>query len=279
MLGNSGFIASNAYGFGETVQAFRHVLAAEANSAARTAAWAVAGTRLSTVFFRFNLAGIVFTALELSGSWFYNRNNLSRHDRWLLSTPWSQDADRRLSLTLGEYQKELRGHIQAPRVEILETSDDASITQPRSFLLHFPTLSSSDLAPPIGSRASHAVLNIGGYRVIREQTSRDRTPETWKPLGELLWESLRIKQHTPLILQLTDLRGLINTTYPEQCDIVLSIQLGHSTKEGLHEANLYDLRFPVTGESGDFPAVDIEHQGELCQHFKINPAFIPEAKD
>lgn len=279
MLGNSGFIASNAYGFGETVQAFRHVLAAEANSAARAAAWAAAGTRLSTVFFRFNLAGIVFTALELSGSWFYNRTNLSRHDLWLLSTPWSQDADRRLSLTLSEYQKELRGHIQAPRVEILKASDDASSMQPRSFLLHFPTLSSSDLAPPIGSRASHAVLNIGGYRIIREQTDRDRTPEQWQPLGELLRESLRIKQHTPLILQLTDIRSLINPAYPERCDIVLSIQLGHRTKDGLHEANLYDLRFPVTGESGDFPAVDLEHKGEPCPHFNINPAFIPQAQN
>jgi hypothetical protein len=45
------------------------------------------------------------------------------------------------------------------------------------------------------------------------------------------------------------------------------------------EANLYDLRFPVTGESGDFPAVDLEHKGEPCPHFNINPAFIPQAQN
>jgi hypothetical protein len=57
------------------------------NSAARKAAWAAAGTRLSTVFFRFNLAGALFTVLELSGSWLFNRYNLSAHDKWLKTTP------------------------------------------------------------------------------------------------------------------------------------------------------------------------------------------------
>ncbi|KFE44417.1 hypothetical protein IV02_29515, partial [Pseudomonas syringae] len=277
MLGNSGFIASNAYGVGHTVQAFRHVLAAEAGSAARTAAWALAGIRLSTVFLRFNLVGILFTALELSGSWLYNRFNLSAHDQWLLSTPWGMDPDRRESLALSEFQKTLRGHIQAPHMEILPASDESGTVQPRRFLLHFPTLSVADLAQRLASDASSVLLNIGGYRVQREQTDRDRTPAYWTPLAEELEDRLLIKQDAPLIVELSDVHSLLGSAYPERSDIVLSIQLGHAVADGRYEANLYDLRFPVTGESGNFPDRAITRQGEECRYFGIDPALMQQA--
>jgi len=277
MLGNSGFLASNTYGFAQTIQAFRHVLAAEAGTAARTAAWAAAGVRLSTVFLRFNLAGILFTALELSGSWYYNRNNLSDHDRWLLSTPWGrgQDPDQCLSLPLAHYLKELRANFQAPRMQIIPSSDDA----PRQFLLHFPTLSAPELTKPISSHASAAVLNIGGYRVVRKQTGLDRTPERWNLLDEALEDRLYIKQRDPLIVELTDLRGLIKADLISHTDIVLSIQLGPIISTGQHEANVYEVRFPVTGESGDFPAVDLDPPGDQCEYFKINPDLMPGVKN
>ncbi|MBN6830785.1 hypothetical protein, partial [Pseudomonas granadensis] len=85
-LGSSGMTTVNAYGLGHTLYAGYTVMVAP-NGAARTAAWAAAGTRLSTVFFRFNLAGALFTVLELSGSWLYSRFNLSAHDKWLTITP------------------------------------------------------------------------------------------------------------------------------------------------------------------------------------------------
>ncbi|WP_426141568.1 hypothetical protein [Pseudomonas sp. DWP3-1-2] len=279
MLGNSGFIASNAYGFAHTVQAFRHVLAAEAGSAARTAAWAAAGTRLSTVFFRFNLAGIIFTALELSGSWFYNRHNLSAHDRWLLSTPWSLDPDQRKSLPLSEYQKALRGCVQAPHVEILPASNDSGVAQPRRFLLHFPTLSVSDLAQQLASSASSVLLNIGAYQAIREIPGRVGMPAQWRPLNEALQGCILIKRQSPLTLELIDIRSVINSAYPGNTDIVLSIQLGHAYRDGRYEGNLYDLRFPVTGESGHFPIQQITRQGEECAYFRIDPALIKTVDD
>jgi hypothetical protein len=275
MLGNSGFFASNAYGFGETVQAFRHVLAAEAGSAARATAWAVAGVRLSTVFFRFNMVGILFTALELFGNWYYNRDNLSRHDRWLLSTPWSQDPEHRLSHSLGDFQKGYRSQVQAPRMQIIPSSDDPKNPQPQIYLLHFPTLLAADLALPISSHASSVVINIGGYQVIRVQSGRDRTPEQWTPLKGKLEYSLQLHQDKPLILRLNDIRGLITSPAPERCDLVLSIQLGHKTAEGLYDTNWYQVRFPVTGKSGDFPDVSLEPQGEKCEYFNINPGLIP----
>jgi hypothetical protein len=279
MLGNSGFLATNSYGAAQTGIAFKHVLATARNSPARLAAWAAAGARLSTVLLRFNLAGILLTALELSGTWYYNRNNLNRHDRWLLSTPWGQEPERRQSYSLADFQKALRGHVQAPRMQIIPPSDDPERPHPRLFLLHFPTLSAADLEPPINSLASSALLNIGGYQVIRAQFGRDYSPEHWSPLKEKLEYSLQIHQHMPLVLRLTDIRGLITSPTPGLCDLVLSIQLGHKTPEGLYDANLYKVRFPVIGESGDFPNVSLEPQGEECPYFKIYPALMPEAQD
>jgi hypothetical protein len=279
MLGNSGFLASNSYGAIQTGVAFKHVLATARNSPARLAAWAAAGTRLSTVFLRFNVAGILFTALELFGSWYYNRNNLSRHDRWLLSTPWSQDPERRQSLPLYNYQKELRGHLHAPRLQIAPPTDNPKSPLPRRFLLHFPMLSADDLTQPIGSHASSVVLNIGGYQVTREIPGRTGRPAHWSPLRDELEDRLQIKQRTPLVLELTDIRQLITSDLPGHTDVVLSIQLGHITSKGQYLTNLYDMRFPVNGESGDFPAIDLEHQGQPCPHFNINPATIPQARD
>jgi len=276
MLGNSGFLASNTYGAIQTGIAFKNVLATARNSPARIAAWAAAGTRLSTVFLRFNVVGILFTALELSGSWYYNRNNLSRHDRWLLSTPWGQgqDSDLCASLPLEHYLKELRAHYQAPRMQIIMGGDNAT----RQFMLHFPTLYAAELTKPVGSHASAAVLNIGGYQVVREQTGRDRTPERWRPLDEALEDRLYIKQLNPLIVELDDVRGLIRADQISHTDIVLSIQLGPIISTGQHEANVYEVRFPALGESGDFPAVDLDPPGEQCEYFKINPDLIPEVK-
>ncbi|HEX8592582.1 MAG TPA: toxin VasX [Pseudomonas sp.] len=277
MLGNSGFIATNSYGAIQTGIAFKHVLATARHSPARVAAWAAAGTRLSTVFFRFNLAGIVFTALELSGSWLYNRYNLSFHDRWLLSTPWSQDPAQRKSLPLYEYQKSLRGYIQAPRMQVLPATDESGTAQPRRFLLHFPTLTAADLMQPIGGGAANVVLYIGGYRAVREQTGRDRTPAQWSPLGEALEDRLQIKQDVPLIIELINIGELLGSAYAENCDVVLSMKLGHTYPDGRYEANLYDLRFPVIGESGDFPVRDMTHQGDECPYFRIQPALMPQA--
>ncbi|SQF93973.1 membrane protein [Paucimonas lemoignei] len=275
MLANGGFLVSNSYGALQTGIAFKHVLATARNSPARVAAWAAAGTRLSTVFFRFNVAGIFLTALELCGSWYYNRNNLSRHDRWLLGTPWGQgrDPDLCVSLPLDDYLKDLRWYYQAPRMQIIPSSNNGA----RQFLLHFPMLSAAELTKPVGSHASASVLNIGGYQVAREQTGRDRTPECWRPLGEALEDRMHIKQLNPLIVEFTDLRSLIKPEVLSYSDVVLSIQLGLITPKGQYEANVYEVRFPVLDESGDFPAVDLDPPGE-CEYFKIHPDLMPEVK-
>ena len=275
MAGNSGFLISNGYGAVHTGLAFKHVLATARKSPERLAAWAAAGTRLSTVFLRFNLLGILCTALELTGSWYYNRHNLSRLDRWMQSTPWGLDPERRLSRTLKEYQKDLRGDVQAPRLQVMPSDDK----HPRQYLLHFPTLSASDITQSLGSNLSNVLLNIGGYQVIRIEQVRVRTPERWKPLKQGLDDRLSIVNEAPLTLRLNDVRGLITSSPPEHCDIVLSIQLGHQTAEGMCEANIYHLRFPLYAQDGDFPTERLEPKGEQCPYFAVDPALMPGGQD
>ena len=127
MIAAGGLAASNAYGFINTVGAGLDVLKA-AKGTAREAAWKVAGARLSSVFFRFNLAGAFFTILELAGTWLYNRYNTSAHDQWLQSTPWGLEADKREDLSLEEFQYYLMVLQQAPFVEI-KRSDKESFWQ------------------------------------------------------------------------------------------------------------------------------------------------------
>jgi hypothetical protein len=270
MAGNGGFVLSNTYGLAQTIRSFRHVLAAQAGSAERLAAWATAGTRLSTVFYRFNLAGILFTALELAGSWYYNHHNLGRRDRWLLTTPWGLEPDKRLSRPLEEFQRELRTDAQAPLMQILQNG----IGAPRQFLLHFPTLSAAELTQPIAGIASSALLNISGYQVVRGQRGRDYSPEQWTPLRQGVEERLSIVQNEPLILALNNPRGLINSPTPGRCDVVLSIQLGHQLANGMCEATIYHVRFPESGESGNFPAESLEPHCEQSPYFNIDPAYM-----
>ena len=75
-------------------------------------------------------------------------------------------------------------------------------------------------------------------------------------------------------MELKDVRGLVRSDQISHTDIVLSIQLGPIISSGQHEANVYEVRFPVVGESGDFPTVYLDPPGE-CEYFKINPDLLP----
>ncbi|WP_355662487.1 toxin VasX [Halomonas salifodinae] len=84
MAGNLGMMGAHGHGLRTT---FR--VGGEIRRGATT--WATAGARLGSLFWRINLVGLAFTALELAGSWMYNRYNLSKHDQWLLDSPWGTE--------------------------------------------------------------------------------------------------------------------------------------------------------------------------------------------
>ncbi|WP_266202054.1 toxin VasX [Pseudomonas sp. MCal1] len=196
ILGAGGMVAVNAYGLSNTVHATFKVLTAP-NKAARTAAWSAAGTRLSTVFFRFNLAGALFTVLELSGTWLFNRYNLSAHDKWLKITPWSRDAEMRGDHSLEDYQSYLAFLIHAPYAQLGPSLYDSWLknllfkARPSDIHLVLPRLTLGDLLPPLGGNATH-LLGVGAHRISMPLHSRGTPRERKDVVSEEVLRSLRI---------------------------------------------------------------------------------------
>lgn len=280
MVGNSGFILSNAYGLVETTIAARNVLSVAFQTEARLAAWAAAGTRLSTIFFRVNMAGILFTALELSGTWFYNRYNLSRHDQWLQTTPWSRDTDRRLSLPLSEYQKNLHVQVKAPKIEVWpKQSDNQSTPSTTRIVLHLPTTSSADLMKPFGNSKAKTALRIGGYEV-RTHTTRTNPVERWTVATDALIQKLQIKQATPLVLEFEAPAREYRPTATERDELVVTVELGDfSPEDGFYLLNVYQFRVPLDGHGGEIFDKNLKHQGEKCSFYLIDPLQLPQEDD
>ncbi|WP_448646505.1 toxin VasX [Pseudomonas mohnii] len=200
-LGAGGMVTANAYGMTNTVHATFNVLTAP-NSAARKAAWAAAGTRLSTVFFRFNLAGALFTVLELSGSWLFNRYNLSAHDKWLKTTPWSRDAEMRGDHSLDEYQSYLAFLIHAPYAQLGPTPYDSWLknllfkAKLSDIHLVLPRVTLETLLPPFGGKPTHR-LGIGAHRISLPLHSQGAPRERKDVISDEVVSSLRIVRSTP----------------------------------------------------------------------------------
>ncbi|MGW8466396.1 toxin VasX [Pseudomonas sp. CLCA07] len=199
--GATGMTTVNAYGLSHTGRAAFNVLVAK-NSAARTAAWAAAGTRLSTVFFRFNLAGALFTVLELGGTWLYNRYNLSAHDKWLKTTPWSLDTDERGDHTLDEYQRYLGYLLHAPYAQLGPNKHDSWLkdlllkAKPKDIHLVLPGLKLNDFQPPLSGQPAHR-LGIGAHRHSVPLHSRGVPRERKDVISEEVANSLCIVQTGP----------------------------------------------------------------------------------
>ena len=200
-LGAGGMTTVNAYGLSHTLHATIKVLAAE-NAGARTAAWAAAGTRLSTVFFRFNLAGALFTVLELGGTWLFNRYNISAHDKWLKTTPWSLDADERGDHALDEYQSYLTFLLHAPYVQLGPNEHDSWLknlllkAKPKDIHLVLPGLTLNDFQPPLNGQPIRR-LGIGAHRKSIPLHSRGTPRERKDVISDEVASSLRIVEAGP----------------------------------------------------------------------------------
>lgn len=195
-LGTAGMVAANGYGASNTFYASLKVLTAP-NSSARAAAWAAAGTRLSTVFFRFNLAGALFTVLEFVGTWLFNRYNLSAHDKWLRITPWSRDEAMRGDHSLVEYQSYLAFLVHAPYAHSGPDPSDTWLkallfgAKPSDIHLVLPRLTLNDLLPPLNGKPIHR-LGIGAHRLLIPLHGRGLPQERKEVISEEILSSLRI---------------------------------------------------------------------------------------
>ena len=200
-LGAGGMTTFNAYGLGSTLRAGYTVIAAE-KGAARATAWAAAATRLSTVFFRFNMAGALFTVLELSGTWLFNRYNLSAHDKWLKTTPWSRDAEMRGDHSLDEYQSYLAFLIHAPYAQLGPNPYDSWLknllfkAKLSDIHLVLPRVTLENLLPPFGGKPTHR-LGIGAHRISMPLHSQGAPRERKDVISDEVVSSLRIVKSTP----------------------------------------------------------------------------------
>ncbi|KPN91041.1 toxin VasX [Pseudomonas nunensis] len=200
-LGAGGMATVNAYGLGQTVHATFKVLTARSIEA-RTAAWAAAGTRLSTVFFRFNLAGALFTVLELGGTWLFNRYNISAHDKWLKTTPWSLDADVRVDHTLDDYKSYLAYLLNTPYVQLGPSQHDSWLknlllkAKPKDIHLVLPGLKLNEFQPPLNGQPARR-LGIGAQRISIPLHSRGTSRERKDIISDEVVNSLRIVQTGP----------------------------------------------------------------------------------
>jgi hypothetical protein len=259
-LGAGGMTAANAYGLSHTVHATFTVLTAR-SAAARTAAWAAAGTRLSTVFFRFNLAGALFTVLELGGTWLYNRYNISAHDKWLRTTPWSLDADHRGDDTLDEYQRYLGYLLNTPYAQLGSNEHDSWLknlllkARPSDIHLVLPRFTLSDFQPPLSGQPAYR-LGIGAHRLAMPLHSRGVPQGRKDVISHEIADSLRIVQNGPdrLVLCLQYPMDPDSEFTPASETLELAVCVQTLNAKGVWESRTEVIHLNPRG-SGRFPSL------------------------
>lgn len=277
MAGSGGLLASNLYGLGSTLDAAYTVLVAE-QGVARTAAWAASGVRLSSVFFRANLVGALFTALELGGNYVYNHYNTSSHDQWLQTTPWGQDASKRQSLSLTEYQNALIAIVQAPSAQVGRVEHDAwwknLLLRAKVGDIHLllPGLDTAAFLAPLGGKPTHR-LKIGAYRINTIRIERAQTTERWEVLSEPVEARLRRVEDNQMILCIgyPESHERIVGKSGEELMLVVAIQSHHSS--GLPQQRTHYIRLDPRG-SGVFPSVDRVPQLPYAPLLQVEPLML-----
>ncbi|MFD2884207.1 hypothetical protein ACFS4T_21815 [Pseudomonas lini] len=193
----------NAYGLSHTGRAAFNVLVAKKHCCKNGRVGRCGYPSINRVFFRFNLAGALFTVLELGGTWLYNRYNLSAHDKWLKTTPWSLDSETRGNHTLDEYQRYLAYLLHAPYTQLGPNEHDSWLkknlllkAKPKDIHLVLPGLKLNDFQPPLSGQPTHR-LGIGAHRLSVPLHSRGVPRERKDVISEEVANSLRIAQTGP----------------------------------------------------------------------------------
>lgn len=266
-IGAGGMLGANICGLTHTLQTGYSVVF-------RGAEWAAAGTRLGTVFWRFNLAGGLFSILELGGSWLTNYYSISRHDEWLLSTPWSQDASKAGNDTLEVYQARLQEIAQAPKINVsIEEADSwwqRRINGPISvdFKLALP-IRLQDLTAPFGGKAS-VRLFLGAYQVQPEDGGRDYRPERWVTATDKIVESLSLADKAPLAFALPRPEPL-NSISARPTHNVFAVRLEVLGSDGQYQTNDYHIYVSPAGGGGDYTPSDVAIRGGEAPWQNIDP--------
>ncbi|MBF8224515.1 hypothetical protein [Halomonas sp. 328] len=196
----------------------------------------VAGRYLGQVLARFNFLSLVFSLLQLGGTWVYNRYNLDRHDRWLETTPWGS-ANRDASLE--EYTEELTSINQAVHVTLARRDDHYLIG------IVLPSLAKEAFQTPLGGRPSLR-LSFQAWQIRPEPRNRRAGPgpaqpgELWVPISEDFGASLRLL--TSSSATGVAIRGLMPTRrfIPEH--YAVAVRMERLDEEGEYQANVHDIQ-------------------------------------
>lgn len=281
LVGSSGMFSTNGYGLAHTAHAGREVAKHLANPAARRAAWALAGPRLASVFFRFNIAGALFTALELGGSWWYNRNNTDAHDDWLLSTPWSRDAQKRKDYTLDTYQQTLLGVIQRPSAMVIHGSHNSwwrdLLLKPKSIdiALMLPGLSQAALEQPLVGQPI-ARLSLSAYRIRIVRYEKGESVVSWYPLNEL---GLELVASSPLMLRIERPQPMDAAIggYTKE-ELLLELRAERLNERGQYREERHTIRLEPN-KPGEYPASQAPIQGQTAARLQIDPLLLLDAQN
>jgi hypothetical protein len=202
---------------------------------------------------------VLFTALELGGNYVYNHYNTSAHDQWLQSTPWGQDADKRRSFSLAEYQNALIAIVQAPSVQVGRVEYDSwwknLLLRAKIGDIHLllPGLDTKAFLAPLDGQPSHK-LWIGAYRINTIRVDRAMTSERWEILSEHIDAGLRRVDDNQLILCIDypqSRERMIGKTGEE---LMLVVVIKSIDSSGLRQKSTYYIRLDPRGD-GSYPSV------------------------
>ncbi|MCK2184350.1 toxin VasX [Halomonas getboli] len=269
MAGAGGMLGANVYGL-------THTLHTGFSVAFRGVSWAAAGARLGSVFWRFNLVGALFTVLELGGSWLYNRYSTSRHDDWLLTTPWSQEPERISDASLDEYQSRLQAIAQAPRINVsieeFESWWKNRLEGPKSvdFDLSILSISLQDIIAPFGGKPS-SILSLSCYRVRSNAGPGPR--EFWDPISDRLDGQLELENGQPLTLRFPKPESEGSGDW-RSYDTVVAIRVETLDNDGQYRSTDYHIRVSPAGGEGVYTPSEVAVRGEPATWQRIDPLLL-----
>lgn len=252
MVGSGGLAVTNAYGVSRSVQMGWAVVRAS-DDVAKATAWATAGTRLSSLFARLNIAGLVFTVFELGGTWLYNRYNLSERDQWLQTTPWSREPGQVHNGSLEEYEQAFAQLGNSLSLEKFAAEEEDGNDQ---LVLNCHALTAAGLIEPLGQPAPRRVW-LSAWRIRPERSGWFRdTPETWVRCSHDILTSLDIREgsgHLQLAFSPPDHNK--SDPDPETRDLALMVRLDTLHSEDRYTQEVYMLK--VTPDS-DWPVTPVQ---------------------
>ncbi|MFL1486026.1 toxin VasX [Marinobacter sp. LN3S78] len=258
MAGSGGLAVSQGYGFYRTLGMGVQVLRAQ-GEVARGAAWATAGTRLATLFGRLNMLGLAFTVFELAGTWLYNRYNLDKRDKWLLTVPWSTEPEHIHNGTLEEYEEALAR--VSSSVDLVHESGENGR---KRLTLNCHSLPANALAERLGAEAPYRIA-IAAWRIQPGWRSKYQgAPETWVSCTDAVLASLELVEGADrLQLAFTEPEHKRTQYLRKTRDLALMVKVGSRTGEDQFTEDVYMLKLswgsdnPVT-PTDETPKGDVQ---------------------